>query len=79
MSVTAIRDRIRELRALPSPAERRRIRVDAGVSLLDVAAVLGVSHTAVSAWERGLRTPNRRLLGPYLQVLRVMQEALRDP
>jgi transcriptional regulator with XRE-family HTH domain len=77
MSVTAIRERIRGLQELPIPSERRRLRVEAGVSLLDVAAALGVSHTAVSAWERGLRTPNRKLLPGYLAILRVLRDVER--
>ena len=75
--VSAIRERVRELQELPPPPERRRLRVRAGVSLLDVAAAVGVSHTAISAWERGLRTPNRRLLPRYLEVLSILREAER--
>jgi transcriptional regulator with XRE-family HTH domain len=48
-------------------AERRRIREAAGVSLRDVASALGVSHTAVAAWEAGATPREHR--GSYAQLL----------
>jgi DNA-binding transcriptional regulator YiaG len=45
--------RVRSRRKLPPAAERRQIRKAAGLSLRDIAAAVGVSHTAVAAWEQG--------------------------
>lgn len=47
---------LRSQRRLPSPAERGRIRRDAGVSLRKLAAAIpphGVSAMAVVRWEAG--------------------------
>jgi DNA-binding transcriptional regulator YiaG len=62
---------VRARRSLPSAAERRRIREEAGVSLRDVAAVLGVSHSLVRHWELG-GTPRkqRAAYGDLLEELR---------
>jgi DNA-binding transcriptional regulator YiaG len=46
-------EQVRSRRALPPPAERRRIREAAGVSLRDMAKAVGVSHTAITDWESG--------------------------
>jgi transcriptional regulator with XRE-family HTH domain len=46
-------ERVRARRQLPQAEERRRIRVQAGVSLRDVANALGVSHSLVRYWEQG--------------------------
>jgi transcriptional regulator with XRE-family HTH domain len=53
MSVDELLEQVRSRRKLPVPVERRRIRESAKLSLRDVAAALGVSHTAVSSWEAG--------------------------
>lgn len=44
---------------LPSPDVRYRIRQDAGVTLEEIAAELGVSAVTVQRWERGLAVPRR--------------------
>ena len=46
-------EQVRARRSLPKADERRRIREAAGVSLRDMAAVLGVSHSLVRHWELG--------------------------
>jgi transcriptional regulator with XRE-family HTH domain len=43
---------------LPSHAERRRIREDAGCSLRNLADVLPVHPSTLHNWERGLKEPN---------------------
>jgi len=50
---TGLLERLRARRTLPTPEERRRIRLAAGASLRDVAREVGVSATAVIRWERG--------------------------
>ena len=51
--VDELLERVRSRRTLPAPAERRRIREAAGVSIREVARALGASHTAVASWEAG--------------------------
>lgn len=54
---------------LPEPAERRRIRRTAGVSLRRVADEIGVSEMAVSAWERGEWNPSLENAAKYRTLL----------
>jgi len=54
---------------LPSPSDRRRIRVAAGVPISVVAITLGVSHATVARWELGTRSPRADLLEPYAEIL----------
>lgn len=54
---------------LPPPAERRRLRQRAGLSQLVIGRTLGVSAVTVCRWERGARTPSRRLAPLYADVL----------
>ena len=48
-----------ELRRMLSSGEARARRERFGLSLSEVAAVVGVSPAAVSRWETGLRRPTR--------------------
>jgi DNA-binding transcriptional regulator YiaG len=66
-------ERVRARRSLPQAAERRRIREEAGVSLRDLAAVLGVSHSLVRYWEQG-GTP-REQRAAYTELLARLKEA----
>jgi transcriptional regulator with XRE-family HTH domain len=66
--VDALLEQARSRRKLPLPADRRRIREAAGLSLRAVAAALGVSHTAVANWEAG-RTPREQELAAYGRLL----------
>ncbi len=59
-NVEELLDQVRARRRLPTPAERRRIRQKAGVSLREVAEVLGVSHSAVRTWEGGATPREQR-------------------
>jgi transcriptional regulator with XRE-family HTH domain len=65
-SVDELLERVRSRRKLPVAAERRRIREHAGVSLRDVAAALGVSHTAVASWESGATPRDHRAAYAHL-------------
>jgi transcriptional regulator with XRE-family HTH domain len=60
-------EQVRSRRRLPAPTERRRIRKKAGVSLRDMGAALGVSHTLIRKWEAG-STPRKRR-DAYAQLL----------
>lgn len=53
-----------------APALARDLRLQAELTLSDVAGVLGVSHVAVSRWERGLRVPRGAMAERYLELLR---------
>lgn len=70
----ALLEQVRSRRRLPVPAERRRIREEAGISLRAVAGALGVSHTAVASWERG-STP-REHRSEYAQLLQEIENVL---
>jgi DNA-binding transcriptional regulator YiaG len=53
---------------LPSITSRRRIRVDAGLSLREVASALNVHPMTVLRWERGA-TPRREHAASYRRLL----------
>jgi DNA-binding transcriptional regulator YiaG len=61
LGIDELLEQVRSRRELPRPDERRRIRTAAELSLRDVAAALGVSHTAVAKWEKGSKPRERRL------------------
>ena len=70
---TQLHHKRRLVRSLPSPALRRSIREDAGLTQEDVATALGVSRAIVSRWEAGLRRPPGRRLTDYAQLLKELQ------
>ena len=49
---------------LPAPADRRRLRLAAGHSLLSAGVLIGVDPSSLSRWERGVVEP----IGPARQV-----------
>jgi transcriptional regulator with XRE-family HTH domain len=75
-TVEELKQSVRTRQALPAPSARRALRQAAGVSLADVASVVGVSRQAVGLWEAGLRRPRGRNLDSYLHVLRALREAM---
>ncbi len=77
-NATEIREKIRNLRALPVPEERRRLRVTAGLSLQDIANSVGVTRATVYRWENGLRVPSKDHIADYLAVLSVIAHELQD-
>ena len=62
-------DRARRRRSFPSAAERRLLRMRAGLSQSDIAASLGTTRSAVSRYETGDREPRPALLDKYLEIL----------
>jgi transcriptional regulator with XRE-family HTH domain len=66
--------RVRTRASLPPPAERRKLREAAGVSLADVARVVGCSPTSVFTWERGVYEPRGDNLTGYAEVLRMFRD-----
>ena len=73
ISLDELLERVRFRRRLPDAAERRRIRVAAGVSQRELASALGVSWTAVQRWEQGARP--RTHLEEYAAALSLLEEA----
>lgn len=60
-----------EVRAarLPAPATRRSLRHEAGISLREAAAALGVAVMTLHRWECGQSTPRRAHAVRYRQFL----------
>jgi DNA-binding transcriptional regulator YiaG len=69
-----IRSRLAARRELPPPAERRALRVNAGISLRELGRALGVTAAAVHFWETGARMPRPAHLQAYLEALRLLAE-----
>lgn len=68
----ALLEQLRSRRRLPPPAERRRIREAAGVSLRQLAAAIpphGVSAMAVVRWEAGAVPRDTTHLRGYARLL----------
>lgn len=59
---------------LPAPAERRRIREEAGLTQAAVGAGCGVERTTVARWERGERSPTGEPRERYIELLRRLAE-----
>jgi DNA-binding transcriptional regulator YiaG len=72
-STLTVSELLRARRELPDPQTRRAIRVQAGLSLDDVAGELGVTRQSVSDWERGRRYPRRAHLVAYVALLRLLR------
>jgi len=72
---TLARLRERGTAPLPTPAERRTIRERAGVSIAELATVLGVSPVTIWAWESGNRNPSRRTRERYREALAILRGA----
>lgn len=66
-------------RQLPAPPERRRIRVQAGVSQEELAEVVGVQRASLTRWELGTRHPRGRLAERYAYALQRLSEATTSP
>ena len=56
-------------RKLPDPAVRRALRRSAGLTLADIALVVGTSQASVCRWESGHQTPRGEALSAYVDVL----------
>lgn len=61
---------ISELRALCKTGHAKSIRQQAHLSLVEVAAVLGVDQSAISRWENGNRLPRSEVALRYSALLR---------
>lgn len=70
--------RARQKYPLPPPAERRAIRIAAGVSQLKIAREIGASAPAVGVWERGPYDPSDRFRVPYAKLLAALKKAVEQ-
>ncbi len=59
---------------LPRPAERRALRKALGLTLHEVAELIGCSHVAVLHWEKGERTPQGENLTRYRELLDALRK-----
>ena len=71
--VNALTVDLLEARRLPSPALRKAIRSDAGVSQARLATELGVHRVSVARWECGARDPRGELRKRYTDLLEELQ------
>ncbi len=76
MTLEQLSRRIQTRRDLPPPPVRKALRKAAGVSLSEVAGIVGVTRQAVSLWEAGERTPRGANAAAYLEVLREIKRAV---
>ena len=65
-------------RRLRRPEMRRALRLEAGLTLDDIAGKLGVTRSAVSRWERGLRKPQGRNRIAYASLLTELEKVVAD-
>lgn len=60
----------------PPPAERRRLRIAAGLTGVELATAIGVSPASVYAWEKGTRTPTGLQRAAYVRALQEIRAQL---
>jgi DNA-binding transcriptional regulator YiaG len=68
--------KVQALAALPPPKARKALRQAAGVTVVEVASVVGVSRQSVTAWERGDARPVGDHLHAYLDLLAMFKRAV---
>ena len=68
-TLEAILGRKRKARKLPSLVARRSLREAAGLTQMELAALLEVNRAAISRWETGTRAPAAKLRDKYLAIL----------
>ena len=59
---------------LPPPSERRALRKALGLTVQEVAKLIGCSHVAVVHWEKGERTPQGENLERYRELLDALKK-----
>ena len=78
MNTEELLTRVRDRRRLPSPAARKQLREQSGLSQRDFGGVLGVTREAVARWESGERHPRPANLRKYVELLdRLAAEAMQ--
>lgn len=74
VSSALLRKRVRAGKELPSPAERRAIRIAARLSVTELADMIKVSRNSIYLWETTDRAPQGEHLVRYVEALRIMRE-----
>jgi transcriptional regulator with XRE-family HTH domain len=62
--------------AMPPPEERRRLRIAAGLTGVELAAAISVSPASIYNWETDKRTPTGLQKAAYLEALNTIREQL---
>ena len=68
-------EQVARRREFPPTAELKRLRKAARISVGELAAAVGVSPSAINAYEQGVRRPRGAHLDRYLAALQVLQGA----
>ena len=68
-AVDALLEEVAAGEVLPPPAERKRLRVAAGLSQVQIAAALGTRREAVGNWESGRTEPRSPQRAAYARLL----------
>jgi DNA-binding transcriptional regulator YiaG len=76
MTTITLEEEVRLRRALVSPAARRALREELGLSRRAIAEQIGVTEAAVRLWELGARRPTGEHLRRYVEVLELLR---REP
>jgi DNA-binding transcriptional regulator YiaG len=58
---------------LPSPDERKALRVGAGITQREIAKAFGVHSETFGRWERGDGRPGRKAADAYAQALEILR------
>lgn len=61
---------------MPPPTERRRLRLAAGLTGVELAAAISVSPASIYNWETNARTPTGLPRVAYLKALNEIKEQL---
>lgn len=59
--------------SLPSPTERKLLRIRAGLTQSEMARVIGVHVETFGRWERGDGRPGRDAADAYIQALEILE------
>lgn len=74
--LSKLRDRARAQRELPSPRNARSLRLASGVTIAELADVVGVSPRAICHWEAGARRPRGEAGERYAAALTILAREL---
>lgn len=78
-AVDALVEEARRHAAMPGPAERRRLRIAAGLSRAQVAQAVGTTRQTVANWETGDTAPRPPARERYLRLLEGLQALYPPP